>query len=243
MAIKKHEEALDRLLAPYKLEGDFKEVLEVQGRALDGVQVDVDYLEGEIIPDKADDEETLSRWENLLGLPTPSGINNDARRAQILAKLVATGGLSKPYFESLALALGYSVLFIDPPRFFRAGVSRANDPVFDPLEDFRALANDGSTVGGLVASEDRSDEFLHYKHNDENINLRVYDEGETPRQWAFGVEIYGETRGSSDLLIKKLLELKPVGTFVKWNIFQGEPLLGGDGETLIGGDGAELVGA
>lgn len=215
---RKHEDALSLLIGSHKLEGDFEGVLQVQGKTLDGVQVDVDYIEANLLPDKAFDEEILSRWESLLGLPVPSGVTIEDRREQIIARLAAVGGLSRDYFERLANTLGYVVQFTEPPYLFRAGISRANDPTIDPLLGFRALANSGSVVGGLVASSDRSDRELHVAHNDRGENLRVYNEGEQPRKWAFGMKIIGITREEAEFFISLMLELKPVETFIQWEV-------------------------
>lgn len=223
---KKHEEALRLLLQPYKLESEIDDLLKVHGDALDRVQLDVDYLEANLLPDRATDETILSRWESLLGLPVPSGATTEERQQSIVAKLAATGGLSKAYFEALAASVGLIVEFILPPRFFRAGLSRANDKTFDPLKGFRALANSGAVVGGLVASTSRDDRSLHLAHNDEGQNLRVYNEGATPRQWVFGVVIYGSTREEADFFLNLLLELKPVETFVQWFFESGSSALG-----------------
>lgn len=216
--VKNHKEALDLMLKPYELDGDFESVTGVQGKTLDGVQTDVDYIETNLLPDKAFDEEILSRWESLLGLQVPSGNTTEERRTQILARLAAVGGLSRNYFENLAETLGFSVEFTDPPFLSRAGISRANDPVIDPLLGFRALATTGTFVGGLICSSDRSDRRLHEAHNDEGKNLRVYNEGAQPRKWVFGMKIFGITREEAEFFISLMLELKPVETFIQWEV-------------------------
>ncbi|WP_236851555.1 putative phage tail protein [Candidatus Sodalis pierantonius] len=48
------------------------------------------------------------------------------RRQQVLARINATGGLSRKYFITLAKSLGYRIT-IDEPEPFRAGSSLAGE--------------------------------------------------------------------------------------------------------------------
>jgi uncharacterized protein YmfQ (DUF2313 family) len=54
----------------------------------------------------------LPEWEATLGLPDPCtalGATLQQRQAAVLAKLIATGGQSVPYFIAFALALGFAI--------------------------------------------------------------------------------------------------------------------------------------
>ncbi|WP_129240846.1 YmfQ family protein [Achromobacter veterisilvae] len=66
--------------------------------------------------------ELLPEWEATLGLPDPCAgpaPTVQARRAQVVARLVATGGQSIPYFTTLAKNLGYEITITQfmPSRF------------------------------------------------------------------------------------------------------------------------------
>lgn len=66
--------------------------------------------------------ELLPEWELTLGLPAPCAgpaPTIQARRAQVVARLTATGGQSIPYFTGLAKSLGYEVTVTQfmPSRF------------------------------------------------------------------------------------------------------------------------------
>jgi uncharacterized protein YmfQ (DUF2313 family) len=73
----------------------------------------------------------LSDWERVLGLSVSSGMTIQARRQQIMAKLVETGGLSRSYFIRLAKSLGYDIT-IDEPEPFRCGRNRCGDRLWIP---------------------------------------------------------------------------------------------------------------
>lgn len=72
----------------------------------------------------------LPDWERVCGLPDVCGGSLagtlQERRAAVVDKLTAEGGCSQAYFESLALAMGYTVQ-IDVFRPFVAGVNRCGD--------------------------------------------------------------------------------------------------------------------
>jgi len=54
----------------------------------------------------------LPEWEASLGLPDPCAGESStiqARRGQVVARLIATGGQSAAYFIGVAAALGYSI--------------------------------------------------------------------------------------------------------------------------------------
>ena len=60
--------------------------------------------------------ELLTDWERVCGLPDPcSGLAATIaeRRAQVVARLTATGGQSVAYFESLAATLGFPITIVE----------------------------------------------------------------------------------------------------------------------------------
>lgn len=81
-------------------------------------------LLNEIDPRKA--TELLTDWENLLGLPdecTPDNQDIAERRTQAVQKLGNIGGISKKYFEDLALLLGFEIT-VEKVTDFRVGRRR-----------------------------------------------------------------------------------------------------------------------
>jgi len=66
--------------------------------------------------------ELLPEWESTLGLPDPCAGEASTRQqrvAQVVARLIATGGQSIPYFTAIAAALGYAITITQfmPSRF------------------------------------------------------------------------------------------------------------------------------
>jgi len=66
----------------------------------------------------------LPEWEKTLGLPDPCAGEQptiQARRAQVVARLIGVGGQSVAYFTRLAASLGYSITIdqFAPSRFGR----------------------------------------------------------------------------------------------------------------------------
>jgi Bacteriophage Mu-like, Gp48 len=90
----------------------------------------VQQIEQDIFPDTTSD---LASWERVLDLDG-SG-TDDERRAAILAKLRAVGGMSKAFFLALATEMGYEIEIATCPYPFRAGVSAAGDAVIDVNPD------------------------------------------------------------------------------------------------------------
>ncbi|HAX5272883.1 TPA: DUF2313 domain-containing protein [Escherichia coli] len=74
---------------------------------------------------------TLSDWERVYEVIPRDGATQQERRQNILVKMVATGGLSIPYFKSLAASLGYTIT-ITEPRAFRVGINRCGDRLLIP---------------------------------------------------------------------------------------------------------------
>lgn len=79
-----------------------------EGTRLDEYQAFIEALLLETDPRTAD--VLLSDWERVYGLPDACagfGATLAERRANLVAKVAETGGLSRPYFENLAAVLGY----------------------------------------------------------------------------------------------------------------------------------------
>jgi len=90
----------------------------------------------------------LPEWEESLGLPDPclgESPTLQARRAQVVQRLVSTGGQSIPYFLELAASLGYAITIteysganshhwqVNCPQvqtiYFRVGQSAVGEPL------------------------------------------------------------------------------------------------------------------
>lgn len=69
--------------------------------------------------------EQLPEWESALGLPDPCAGPSptiQARQQQVVARFIAGGGQSVPFFESYAATLGYDITITEfaPSRFGNA---------------------------------------------------------------------------------------------------------------------------
>ncbi|WP_103035238.1 YmfQ family protein [Castellaniella caeni] len=99
--------------------------LRAEGAQLDAAQQSAGRALAAVTPFGAG--ELLVDWERLLGLSGTGGYQQ--RLDAVLAKLAEVGGLSIPYFISLAKRLGYAIQIIEPQPF-RADASRAGDAVY-----------------------------------------------------------------------------------------------------------------
>lgn len=99
---------------------------------LDRVLAAMDSAYVESFPATATD--TLTRWEMLYGLDHSGTLS--ARRTALLAEINADAGIAASNYIALALAMGFVIEIPDPPRMFRAGVSRAGQPVYDADEQY-----------------------------------------------------------------------------------------------------------
>jgi len=162
-----HYHVLKKLFPFPSMAGDLDPDLDVEGLALDranGDSVGVSSLLNQILPDTAD-EKTIEDWERVYGVVPTSDALVD-RRASVLAKMAATGGLSIEYFYTIAEALGYNRypsatnphIRIRDDLFhpFRACFSVAGDPVY-------LLSNGSEKHAWEVSGTDVS--------NDENLSL------------------------------------------------------------------------
>lgn len=78
--------------------------------------------------------ELIPEWEKSLGLPdpcTPLNPSTQQRQAAILAKFIATGGQTVPYFIGVASVLGYTITITEYSTF-RLGISHFGDPLAGP---------------------------------------------------------------------------------------------------------------
>ncbi len=106
----KHWKLLAQLLPPssYDPQGAVLSAeLRAEGGALDQTQRSGDQAIENITPFGAVD--TLPDWERVCGLTPPEDANRQQRVEAVLAKLREVGGLSIPYFTSLAARLGYEI--------------------------------------------------------------------------------------------------------------------------------------
>lgn len=92
--------------------------------ALDRAQNNAFRLFLNMFPDTC--YELLADWERIYGLAPDAGASTGVRRAALLAKIRAKGGLSRPFFTGLAATLGYEIE-IGEPAMFMAGWSRAGE--------------------------------------------------------------------------------------------------------------------
>jgi len=106
-------------------------------KLLEGMAIELARVDGrgESLPFEANPASTIEMlvdWERVAGLPDKcSGVLEETlqgRRNALLTKLTSTGGQSAEYFIGLAASLGYTVT-IEEFRPFRAGMSRAGDPL------------------------------------------------------------------------------------------------------------------
>jgi uncharacterized protein YmfQ (DUF2313 family) len=117
-----------RMLKPVDTDEEDAAVALELDRAL--AAMDSAYVES--FPGTATD--TLARWETLYGLDHSGPLT--ARRMALLAEINKDAGISAADYVALAKSLGYMVRIPDPPRMFRAGVSRAGQPVYNPDEQY-----------------------------------------------------------------------------------------------------------
>jgi uncharacterized protein YmfQ (DUF2313 family) len=112
-----HVDILKHLLPPvaYDPNGARLSVeLAAEGNALDAALASADTLLNEMFQDTC--VATLPDWERVFGLPDVCQANAQSvteRRATLVARARATGGLSKPYFRQIAADLGYAGVVID----------------------------------------------------------------------------------------------------------------------------------
>lgn len=104
----KHADLLAQLLPPVSYDSRAPRIageLAAEGAALDRVLLAAKGIFEAITPYKSGD--LIVDWERVLGLTASGGYQQ--RLDAVLAKLAETGGLSIPYFKSLAARRGYTI--------------------------------------------------------------------------------------------------------------------------------------
>lgn len=129
-------------LVPVEIGGDFDKETEAIAAALERTDAVVNGLLDEIFPDTAN--LALEDWERVYGIVPEANEATTSRRNRVIGMIRARGGLSRQYFIGLAAALGFTIT-ITEYEIFRAGISRAGDPVYDEEYAFRWLV----TIFGL----------------------------------------------------------------------------------------------
>lgn len=118
-----HYKALSQLY-PLKMDAEEYAVSKELDRALE--YADAAYPE--IFPSTA--TATLERWEDLYELGHTGTL--EYRRQVLLAEINRESGIAERHYKALAAAIGFTIDIVKPPRMFRAGLSRAGFPVYDP---------------------------------------------------------------------------------------------------------------
>ncbi|WP_243677251.1 putative phage tail protein [Sodalis glossinidius] len=98
--------------------------LQAEGKSLAQLEIRAGEVADGITPFMA--VGLLADWERMLSLSPDSSMTLQQRCQQVLARINATGGLSRTYFINLAKSLGYRVT-IDEPEPFLAGSSVAGE--------------------------------------------------------------------------------------------------------------------
>lgn len=101
--------------------------LQAEANLMDAVRTSAARVLGSVTPFYS--SMTLMDWERVYAVVPREGATQQERRQNVLVKMAATGGLSIPYFTTLATSLGYTIT-ITEPRAFQAGVNRCGDTLW-----------------------------------------------------------------------------------------------------------------
>jgi len=96
-----------KLLTPLPLGGDYDKLVAAQGAELDHASAAADDFLNEILPDRA--IKTIGDWEQRYGITPAADATLARRRAEVVRKMTAIGGLSRQYFVDLAAMLGQAI--------------------------------------------------------------------------------------------------------------------------------------
>jgi uncharacterized protein YmfQ (DUF2313 family) len=128
--------------------------MQIEGALLDAAMQTMQSVLDEMSPSTA--VQTLTRWENEFGIKT--GIDITQRRNAIIAKMreratLKKGGLRRGIYIAIADAMGYDIAIIEAPSVFRAGISKAGDPVYSKskLWVWTVIVNNASSASNLEA--------------------------------------------------------------------------------------------
>lgn len=149
-----HKDVLNLLFPLKDLGGVHAQDVFVEGDNLDDLEQSAQGLIAELFPDTA--VQTLPDWERVLGITPKEDATTEGRRSVVLALVRARGGLSMPYFISVASAMGRVITIEElPPNAptygpesrwiwkihiwnstasaveFQAGISSAGDRILD----------------------------------------------------------------------------------------------------------------
>lgn len=131
----------------------------IDGNALDAAADHAAAAENAVTPEYAG--ELIDNWERVLGIDN-SDKPESYRISAVIAKINATGGLSIPYFLSLAKGAGYDI-HITEEDCFRAGTSCAGDNLNDEESQWRwcvDIADGNATAYIFRAGESRAGDRL-----------------------------------------------------------------------------------
>lgn len=101
--------------------------LQAEANLMDGVLLSGARVLGSVTPFYA--YTTLSDWERVYDVVPRSDSTFQERRSNVLAKMAATGGLSRDYFINLAASMGYTITITEPSAF-QVGVNRCGDTLY-----------------------------------------------------------------------------------------------------------------
>lgn len=101
--------------------------LTAEANALDNARTSAGDVTNSVTPFYA--TMTLADWERVYEIAVRDGATLQERRDNVIIKMAATGGLSKPYFINLAASLGYTIT-ISEPGAFHAGINRCGDRLY-----------------------------------------------------------------------------------------------------------------
>lgn len=130
--------------------------MQIEGDLLDQTQSDLQSIISELFASTA--TELMSRFENEYDVRPSSGQTIQDRRNAVVAKerlisALKLGGLKKSLFVSIAAAMGYQIQISDTLNMFRAGISRAGDPVYSTSQIWLMVVTvtNASSAPDLVA--------------------------------------------------------------------------------------------
>lgn len=126
-------DAILKQLIPLQLGETAATDMELEGQALDAADSGITAILSELFADSA--ELLLSRWESIYDLHPLATDTLENRRAILIGKIRATGDIKKPYFISLAAAMGYTI-YIDDYAESQSNWACADDELLEEPWDY-----------------------------------------------------------------------------------------------------------
>lgn len=123
----RHYKALTRL-KPLPMDAEDYAVCKELDRAMDAA----DEAHQESFASTCDT--TLERWEAAYNLGHTG--TKAERKAALMAAVNRQNGIAAKHYQAIAEQMGYTVTIKSPPRMFRAGFSRAGDPIYNLDEQY-----------------------------------------------------------------------------------------------------------